>query len=273
MADPGAAPAATGAVPRRTPVSGCVITFQEADRIAACVQSLAFCDEVVVVDSGSTDGTCAIAAGLGARVVHNAPFPGFAAQRQFAVEQCRNDFVLCLDADERVTPELAAEIGALAAAAALEGGYELPRHNRYLGRRMRFGLFAPDRKLRLFDRRLGCVVSTRQPHDHVQLQPGTPVRVLRGGLDHLNYRDLRSHLRTIDSYARQFAQHEAARGVRVPLLAVPARALAVLGKSLVLKLGFLDGWRGVFCACLAAYSTWLKYFRAWRAVRRRAEAA
>jgi|JRYL01.1.fsa_nt_gb glycosyltransferase involved in cell wall biosynthesis len=273
MADPGAAPAATGAVPRRTPVSGCVITFQEADRIAACVQSLAFCDEVVVVDSGSTDGTCAIAAGLGARVVHNAPFPGFAAQRQFAVEQCRNDFVLCLDADERVTPELAAEIGALAAAAALEGGYELPRHNRYLGRRMRFGLFAPDRKLRLFDRRLGCVVSTRPPHDHVQLQPGTPVRVLRGGLDHLNYRDLRSHLRTIDSYARQFAQHEAARGVRVPLLAVPARALAVLGKSLVLKLGFLDGWRGVFCACLAAYSTWLKYFRAWRAVRRRAEAA
>ena len=271
MAEGGARPGP--AAGPRTPLSGCVITFQEADRVAACVQSLRFCDEVVVVDSGSTDGTCEIAAGLGARVVRNAPFPGFAAQRQFAVDQCRHDVVVCLDADERVTPELAAEIAALAAEGRLRGGYELPRHNRYLGRRMRFGLFAPDRKLRQFDRRVGRVVSTRPPHDHVQLEPGVPVQVLRGGLDHLNYRDLRSHLRTIDSYARQFAQHEAARGARVSLLAVPARTVAVLGKSLLLKFGFLDGWRGVFCAGLAAYSTWLKYFRAWRAVRRRTEVA
>lgn len=260
-------------VPGRTPISGCVITFQEVDRIEACVRSLACCDEVVVVDSGSTDGTCELAASLGARVVHNAPFPGFAAQRQFAVEQCRHDFVLCLDADERVTDELAAEIRALAGAGHLRGGYLLPRSNRYLGRRMRFGLFSPDRKLRLFDRRLGKVTTERPPHDHVALQAGVPVTELRGALDHLNYRTVAAHLRTIDSYARQFARHVATTGKRVLLVEVPVRAAAVLIKSLLLKLGFLDGWRGVWCSWLAAYSTWLKYWRAWREPRRREEAA
>lgn len=247
----------------RTPISGCVICYQEADRIADCVRSLACCDEVVVVDSGSTDGTRELAARLGARVVVNAPFPGFAAQRQFAVEQAKHDWVLCLDADERLDPALAAHLAALSAAGRLAGGYRVPRRSHYLGRVMRHGLFWPDRKLRLFDRRLGRVVAN-PPHDHVELVPGTPVHDLAEGIEHLNYRSFRHHLATIDSYSRQAAEAMRSAGRRANVFDLLVRPGAVLVKSLVLKLGLLDGWRGFVCAGLAAWHDWLKYWRLWR---------
>lgn len=244
------------------PISGCVIAFQEADRIADCVKSLSFCAEVIVVDSGSTDGTQRIAAELGARVLANAPFPGFARQRQFAVDQCRHDFVLCLDADERVTPELACAIAA-AAATGLRGGYVMPRRSYYLGRVMRHGLFWPDRKLRLFDRRCGRVVSN-PPHDHVAMDDGVPVTALEGCLEHLNYRSFRDHLRTIDSYSRQAAIAMREAGRRVSPFDLLVRPPSVFVKSLLVKRGLLDGWRGLVCAVLAGWHDWLKYWRlAW----------
>ncbi|MBM4061471.1 MAG: glycosyltransferase family 2 protein [Planctomycetes bacterium] len=256
------------AEPQRTPISGCVICWQEADRIADCVRSLGFCDEVVVVDSGSTDGTREIAAGFGARVVVNAPFPGCAAQRQLAVDLARHDFVLCLDADERVEPALGARIAALAAAGALRGGYRMQRRNRYLGRVMRHGLFVPDWKLRLFDRRAGRVVAN-PPHDHVAMEPGVPIEDLAGCLEHLNYRRLRDHLRTIDSYASQAAAAMGVAGRRAGPFDLAVRPVAVFLKSLVLKLGLLDGWRGWLCAGLAAWHDWLKYWRLLRLPRAR----
>lgn len=256
------------AEPSRTRVSGCVICHDEADRIEDCLRSLAFCDEVLVVDSGSTDGTCELAQACGARVVHNAPFPGFAAQRQLAVESCRHDFVLCLDADERVTPELAAEIEALARARALCGGYQMRRSNRYLGKKMRFGLFSPDRKLRLFDRRLGSVVSRHPPHDRVELREGAPVGELHGALDHLNYRDFAAHRRTLASYTRISAEAMAAAGRRGSLVDLLIHPPAVFLKAMLLKLGFLDGWRGVLAAAMATYADWKKYLHLWWLSRR-----
>src|SRR5262245_61929230 len=128
-----------------TPISACVICFEEADRIADCVRSLAFCAEIVVVDSGSRDETRALAADCGGRVLVNAPFPGHREQKQHAVDMARHDWVLCLDADERVTPALRRRLEELAAHGLSGAAYEMPRQNHYLGRVLRRGLFWPDR--------------------------------------------------------------------------------------------------------------------------------
>jgi len=245
---------------RRTPISGCVITFQEADRIADCVRSLAFCDEVVVVDSGSTDGTQAIAAELGARVIDNVPFPGHRQQKQFAIEQAEHDLVFCLDADERCTEPLQAAVRELQANGFCADAYEMPRANHYLGRILKFGLHAPDRKLRLFDRRKGKW-GGRNPHDHVKMHDGATVERLKAHIEHLSYRDFAHHLRTIDSFTRISAEAMAAEGRRANPLDLLIRPPAVFIKSLLLKLGFLDGWRGFAIATMAAYGDWKKYWR------------
>lgn len=244
------------------PISGCVICFQESDRIADCVRSLSFCDEVVVVDSGSTDGTREIAAGLGARVIVNAPFPGHREQKQFAIEQARYDHVFCLDADERCTPELRARVEQLRRGR-LADAYEVPRHNHYLGRVSRHGLFVPDRKVRLFDRRRASW-GGRNPHDHVEVASGARLERLDEGIEHLSFRTFRHHLRTIDSYTAIAARHLAQEGRRATPFDLLVRPPSVFVKSLFVKLGFLDGWRGFVIAAMAAYTDWKKYWRLFR---------
>ena len=251
----------------RTPISGCVICYQEVDRIADCVRSLAFCDEVVVVDSGSTDGTRELAARLGARVVVNTPFPGHREQKQFAIEQARFPHVFCLDADERCTPALQERLRTLARAGLAAAAYEMPRHNHYLGRISRHGLFVPDRKIRLFDRRVAHW-GGRNPHDRVELDAGVACERLAEGIEHLSYRDFRHHLRTIDAFTRIAAEALAAEGRRANVFDLLVRPPAVFVKSLVLKLGFLDGWRGFVIAAMAAYTDAKKYWRLWRRGRR-----
>jgi glycosyltransferase involved in cell wall biosynthesis len=251
-----------------TLLSGCVICHQEADRIADCVRSLSFCDEVVVVDSGSTDGTREVAESLGARVLVNAPFPGHRQQKQHAVDAARHDWVVCLDADERVTPELRARLVELAASGLTGAAYEMPRKNHYLGRVVRRGLFWPDRKVRLFDRRRARWGGTN-PHDRVEVDAGLPVTALEEPIEHLSYRDLAHHLRTIDSFTRIAAEALWLEGRRTNPFDLLVRPVAVFTKSLVIKRGFLDGWRGLVIAALAAWYDWLKY---WRLLRHRPKA-
>lgn len=245
---------------RPTPVSGCVICHQEEDRIADCVRSLAGCDEVVVVDSGSSDRTRELAAALGARVLVHAPFPGHVQQKQFAVEQAQHDWVLCLDADERITAPLQARIVALRQQGLAGAGYDMPRQNHYLGAVLRAGLFWPDRKLRLFDRRRARWGGTN-PHDRVVVQDGGPVTSLAEPIEHLSYRDFRHHLRTIDSFTRIAAKALRDQGRRANPFDLLVRPPSVLVKSLVVKRGFRDGWRGFVIAGMAAYTDWLKYWR------------
>ena len=246
--------------PGRTPISGCVISYQEVDRIADCVRSLAFCDEVVVVDSGSRDGTRELAAELGARVVTNAPFPGHREQKQFAIEQARHDWVFCLDADERATPALQQRVRDLLAGGLQGAAYEMPRSNHYLGRIVRAGLFWPDRKIRLFDRRRARWGGTN-PHDRVEVAAGAVVTRLEAPIEHLSYRDFRHHLRTIDSFTAIAARALCAEGRRTNPFDLLVRPPAVFVKSLLLKRGFLDGWRGLVIAAMAAYTDWKKYWR------------
>ena len=142
-------------MPAETPtrISACVITYQEEDRIADCLRSLSFCDDLLVVDSGSTDRTVNVAESGGARVITNAPFPGFVEQKQFVVDHARFDWVFVLDADERVSDGLRSRISTLAAEGLTGAAYEMPRRNQYLGKVVRRGRSWPDRKVRLFDRR------------------------------------------------------------------------------------------------------------------------
>lgn len=259
-------PAADG--PR---LSGCVISYQEADRIADCVRSLDFCDEILVLDSGSTDGTQQIAAELGARVVENSPFPGHREQKQICVELAAHDWILSLDADERVTPALREEIQALRGRGLEPPGYEMPRHNHYLGRIVKRGLFWPDRKLRLFDRRAARWRGTN-PHDRVEVDGGAPPQRLLGGIEHLSFRDFAEHRQTVDKYTWIAARALRDDGRRFSVLDLLIRPPAVFVKALLLKRGFVDGWRGLLIAVMAFYYDWLKYWRLRRVWREEAAA-
>ncbi len=229
------------------PVSACIVARDEEDRLGACLDSLDWCDELLVVDSHSTDKTRELAAAHGARVIER-DWPGHVAQKEFAVRQARHDWVFCIDADERVSPELRAAIeaerrGEFAGAA----GYEVSRVSSYLGRWIRHGTWYPDWKLRLFDRRRG----------------DGDVQRLAGELHHEPYRSFDDHLRTIDRYTTIMADAMRAEGRRARLVDVILRPPARFLVFFVWRRSFLDGWRGLLLAYLAAHYVRLKYAKLW----------
>ena len=237
-------------------LSACIITLDEEDRIEDCLASVDFCDEIVVVDSHSTDRTRERAAARGARVVER-DGPGHVKQKEFALRAASHDWVLCIDADERVSPELRGEILALRERGFPgAAGWEFPRRNHYLGRSIEHGLWVPDRKLRLFDRRRGRW-GGNDPHDRVLLDG--PKGRLKGTLLHDSYRDFAHHLSTIDRYTTIMARglHERGRRARPWDLVLPPLGRFV--KGYFIKLGFLDGWRGLLIALLSAHYVRLKY--------------
>ncbi len=241
------------------PLSGCVISFNEEEHLEECLRSLDFCDEVVVLDSGSTDRTVEIAERMGARVEVNRPFPGHIEQKNLALSLARNDWVFCLDCDERVSPSLRAEIEERRAKGfSGAAGYSMPRLNWYLGRPIRHGAFWPDRKVRLFDRRRGRWGGTN-PHDRVEVEG--PVEKLQGVIEHFPYRDLGEHLETIRNFTAIAAQALREEGKRATMADIWIRPPAFFVKSFFLKLGFLDGWRGLLIAALGARYTHLKWKR------------
>ncbi|RNF84577.1 glycosyltransferase family 2 protein [Lysobacter psychrotolerans] len=231
------------------PLSAVIITFNEADRIADCIASLAFCDDVVVVDSHSTDATAQIAHDLGARVLLR-PFDGFRSQKQFAVEQARHDWVLCLDADERISQELAAAIATARDAGFDAAGYRFARLSQYFGKFLRRGNAYPDRVLRLFDRRRGGWRGTREVHEAASVDG--PVRTLHGDLIHYPYRSLEQQLAKTQRYARMMAEHDHARGKRATVAKLVLSPAWRFWRGYVLRLGFLDGWHGLVYAYVRA---------------------
>jgi glycosyltransferase involved in cell wall biosynthesis len=252
-----ATPAAQASPATRTGLSACIIAMDEEDRIEDCLRSLAFCDEIVVVDSHSSDGTREIAAELGARVIER-DWPGHVAQKEFAIRTAENDWVLCVDADERITPELRAEIAGFPGHAA----WRCPRLSNYLGKWIRHGTWYPDLQLRLFDRRRAHW-GGNDPHDKVELEDpdGATVGRLAGDLQHYPYRSFREHLRTIDGYTTIMARGMYDRGRKARLVDVVVRPAARFFKFYVLKRGFLLGWQGLMLAYLVAYYVRLKYVK------------
>lgn len=242
MSEPATAPA-----PR---LSACVITRDEADRIGDCLRSLAFCDDIVVVDSGSSDATRDIAESMGARVLVR-PFDGFRSQKDFAVRQAHHDWVLCLDADERVDDGLRTAIEAARARGFGDAaGYRFARKSWYFGRFLRHGTAYPDRVLRLFDRRRGGWRGDREVHEAVSVDGA--VATLPGDLLHYPYRSLLQMLDKKQGYAAMMAQHEHARGQRASLAKLLLSPPWRFFRSYVLRGGFLDGVPGLLEAFISA---------------------
>ena len=203
-----------------------------------------------MVDSGSTDATREIATAAGARVLVR-PFDGFRSQKQFAVEQATHDWVLCLDADERVSPELRSAI--LAARDAGFGdaaGYRFARLSEYFGRFLRRGNAYPDRVLRLFDRRRGGWRGDREIHEAASVDGA--VKTLAGDLIHYPYRSLMQQLQKTERYARMMAEHDFARGKRASLGKLILSPAWRFWRGYVFRLGFLDGWHGLVYAYVRA---------------------
>ncbi|MFM2246884.1 MAG: hypothetical protein RL071_2958 [Pseudomonadota bacterium] len=236
-------------------LSAVIIAKDEGDRIEGAIASVAFADEVLVLESGSRDDTADRARAAGARVVQ-ADWPGFVAQKERATRLAAHDWVLSLDADERVPPDLAAEIGAVMADPGERVGFWVPRLSWWEGAPVRRGIWWPDLRVRLFDRR-HARWGGEDPHDHVIVTG--PTGRLRGPLHHHPYRDLGEHLRTIDRYTALAAAGLRRRG---PGWGGWLRPWAHLFKALVLKGGVLDGQRGLSLALLGAAAVSLKWQRA-----------
>lgn len=238
----------------RAPLSVIVITHNAAARLPECLASVAFADETVVVDSGSHDGTREIAAQLGARIVEK-EWLGFGRQKQFAVEQATNDWVMCLDADERVSAELAASI-VLALDAPAPPVFRMARRNRFLGRWLRHGEGYPDWSPRLFDRRRARW-SDDAVHEKV-LYAATP-GTLEGDLLHDSAQDLGRYLEKQNRYTTLAAQELFARGRRAGLAELALSPLVRFLKFYLLRLGFLDGLPGLVHISIGCVNSFTKY--------------
>jgi glycosyltransferase involved in cell wall biosynthesis len=237
------------------PISLCVITRDAAGELDACLASAAFADEVVVVDSGSADDTVEIARRRGARVVTQA-FLGYGAQKNFAVAQAAHDWVLCLDADERLSPELARSISDAMTGARDVAGYRLARRNRFLGRWLRHGEGYPDWNLRLFDRRRARW--TEDPvHEHV-VAAGR-VLTLPGDLLHESAESLENYLAKQNRYTTLQAAAMHARGERAGALRIVVSPLVRFVRFYLFRLGFLDGVAGFAHIAIGCFNTMMKF--------------
>jgi glycosyltransferase involved in cell wall biosynthesis len=256
----------------RVPISACIIAKNESDRIGPCLDSVSFCDEIVVLDSGSTDDTVEICRAAGARVVET-DWPGWVAQKNRAVEAAGNDWILSLDADERVDDELRAAIQALQAGAladeAAPRAYAVARKVRYLGRWLRHGGWYPEWRVRLFHRahaRWGGI----DPHDHVEVD-GKHERIRSGDLEHYTYRSLDDQIAQINLHTQAAAEDLYRRGKRATLLPAIFRSPFHFFRHYVFRLAFLDGWAGFVMSVMRSYYVFLKYVKLWELSRAPAE--
>ena len=238
----------------REAFSAVIITLNAAAQIEACLQSVAFADEVLVVDCGSTDATLALAQKAGARILHQ-DWLGYGAQKQFAISQAKNDWVLCLDADERVSTPLRTAIEA-ALMAPKAHGFDLPRCNRFMGRWLRHGEGYPDWSLRLFHRKYGRW-SEDPVHEKVELD-GAPGR-LQGDLLHESAEDLTRYLEKQNRYTTLQAAVLRQRGKRVGVAQMVLSPLLRFVKFYIGRLGFLDGVPGLVHIAIGCHNSFIKY--------------
>jgi glycosyltransferase involved in cell wall biosynthesis len=232
-----------------------VITRNEAADIGPALQSVAWADERIVVDSHSTDDTVAIAQQYADRVERR-DWPGYIAQKNYAASIARNDWILSLDADERVTPDLATEIQALLASNPRHPAYRIPRVTWHLGRWVRTTDWYPDFQLRLYDRR-SAEWTGRYVHESVKSR-GTVGR-LNGELQHFAYRDIADHLETIDRYTTYAARQMREDGRPAGYLQIAGHPALAFLRNYLARGGIRDGLPGLIISALNSYYVFLKF--------------
>lgn len=241
-------------------VSAILISRNEAQNIAECLAGLAWCSEVVIVDSGSEDGTVDIARNLGARVVVVKDWPGFGLQKNRALDLAQGEWVFSIDADERVTPTLAEEIQSAVQRTDAPDALSLPRLSSYCGQFMRHGGWYPDRVVRVF-RRGKARFSDDIVHESVQVQGS--IGQLQQNLLHISYRSLDDVLEKMNRYSSAGAVKLAARGRQSSLATAFGKSLWAFIRTYILRRGFLDGRLGFVLACSIAHETWYRYLKLW----------
>jgi glycosyltransferase involved in cell wall biosynthesis len=239
-------------------ISATIITLNEEESLPRALASVSFCDEVVVVDSGSADRTREIAERAGARVLTRR-WTGYADQKNFAAQSASHDWILALDADEEVTVQLRASIQALQEAGPQHAGYRFARLARYLGRWIRHSGWYPDAKVRLYDRRRG---RWHGDYVHESVRVEGSVGELAGDLLHYTCDSLEDHRRRVDRYTDLAARELIANRRRIGLGRLLASPPWAFLRSYVLQQGFRDGPEGLLIARMAASYTYSKYAKA-----------
>ncbi len=246
----------------RQPLSAVIITLNAASQLEACLRSVAFCDEIVVVDSGSTDGTVDLAERHGAHVIQ-LEWRGFGPQKQFAVEQAKHDWVLCVDADERVSERLRRSIEA----ALVEPRYRafrFARCNRFMGRYLRHGEGYPDWSVRLFDRRHACWSGDVV---HEKVVSGGSAGSLTGDLMHESAETIHDYIAKQNRYTTLAAREAVARGKSATAMHIVLSPLIRFVKFYFFRLGILDGLPGlvhIVIGCVNSFSKYAKMVQAQR---------
>lgn len=236
-----------------------IITLNEAEHIGAAIDSAAWADQVLVVDSGSTDATVTIALAKGATVLTR-EWSGYVDQKDFAAEAAAHDWIFSLDADERIPAALAREIRRLLAHEPSRRGYRLPRATFHLGRWIRTTDFYPDYQTRLYDRRAGRWRG-RYVHESVTVDGG--VGALTTELEHYSFRDLADHATRINLYSGLAARQMYEAGRRATAIDVLVHPPAAFLRNYLLRRGFLDGMVGFIVSAMNAYSVFLKFAKLW----------
>lgn len=245
-------------------ISVCIIAFNEEKNIADAIESVAWADEILVIDSHSTDDTQAIAAGYGVKVLVQ-EWLGFARQKQFAIDNARFDWILSLDADERISSQLKDEIIQLKLLKGkdLADGYKIPRLSFYMNQPIRHGSWYPDWQMRFFDRRKGAWKDVLI-HESFQMSGGTTIAKLSGDILHYSIENAAHHNRMIgERYAPLAAKQMFERGRRATSMKIMTAGLTTFLQHYFLKLGFLDGLAGFCIAHFAAHHTFLKNLFLW----------
>ena len=246
--------------PGTAELSAIIITRNEEARIRECLASVSFAAEVIVVDNASTDATPDIARAAGAQVHHAPDWPGFGPQKNRALALATRPWVLAIDADERVTPQLRDEILAVIAAAGGPDAWDMPRRSSYCGQYMAYSGWYPDRVTRLF-RRGTAKFSDDVVHERL-LTTGV-IGHLRGDLLHETFEDLSSVLQKLDRYSTAGAERMRQQGKRSSLGKAVAHALWAFVRTYVLQRGFLDGRMGFVLAVSNAEGTYYRYLKLW----------